>query len=532
MQPPQFAACLLAVVILHGRIQQSSGVVAASENPPLLWPLPSQVTLRSPQIIQLSPNWKCDITIPNSPSTILNDACGRYQAYVKAPDETWSTKRLKSDSVATVVQIKVERAELDTKLNSKTNESYEINIMDGSQCPSIELVANNVFGALRALETFSQLVDGNLTVPHITVIDSPRFQHRELLVDTARYYLNISFLEHIIDAMSFSKLNVLHWHAIDSQSFPIESKKYPLLSEKGQFKPHSHFCASDSCAYSQSDIRGLISYARARGVRVLLEIDTPGHSKSWGNAYKNMTVNFCTLNADSVPLNPTLPFTLDVVTGFVSEMLNGSDPLFPDDFIHLGGDEVDLSCWNKNKNILAYMKKNNLTAATLLSQWIQDVRSRIYGSVDKKNIMYWEDAFNYTSSSVDNTTIFAVWRDKRTLHSIAKAGSQSTLSAGWYIHAQSKWTDFYDNEPFDDTWSTKEKSLVHGGAVSYWGCSGFCPFPYTAEKFDGRTWPVSCAAAERLWSNENVTSHDQALPRLTAHTKRLFDRGVRVGKLK
>ena len=77
---------LIAVVILHGRIQQGSGVVAASENPPLLWPLPSQVTLRSPQIIQLSPNWKCDITIPNSPSTILNDACGRYQAYVKAPD--------------------------------------------------------------------------------------------------------------------------------------------------------------------------------------------------------------------------------------------------------------------------------------------------------------------------------------------------------------------------------------------------------------------------------------------------------------
>ena len=121
-------------------------------------------------------------------------------------------------------------------------------------------------------------------------------------------------------------------------------------------------------------------------------------------------------------------------------MLNGSDPLFPDDFIHLGGDEVDLSCWNKNKDILAYMKKNNLTAATLLSQWIQDVRSRTYGSVDKKNIIYWEDAFNYTSSSVDNTTIFAVWRDKRTLHSIAKAGSQSTLSAGWYIHAQSKFT--------------------------------------------------------------------------------------------
>ena len=110
---------------------------------------------------------------------------------------------------------------------------------------------------------------------------------------------------------------------------------------------------------------------------VMLEVDTPGHSKSWGQAYKNMTVNFCTLNADSVPLNPTIPFTLDVVSGFINEMISGSNPIFPDEFIHLGGDEVDLNCWEKNKAIEEYMTKNHLTTATLLSQWISQVRKNV-----------------------------------------------------------------------------------------------------------------------------------------------------------
>ena len=175
----------------------------------------------------------------------------------------------------------------------------------------------------------------------------------------------------------------------------------------------------------------------------------------------------------------------------------------------------------------------------MLSQWISQVRKNVDdASNNNKRVMYWEDAFNYTTGltkNSNNKTVFAVWKDKQTLHSIANSGSATTLSAGWYIHSQSKWTDFYDNEPFDGNntdWTPEEKMLVYGGAVSYWGCSGFCPFPFTADKFDSRTWPVAAAAAERPWSSETVTDYTQALPRLVAHTKRLMERGVRVGKLR
>jgi hexosaminidase len=517
-------ACVLLLVVVA--CHHSVSADANGDLP--LWPLPRQVTFPTErnEVKVLGPDWKCDIVIPGSPSEILKEACDRYHGYINAVS---AAQVFRDKDVVQILQLNVKEAEQDTELNMNTNESYSIHV---DKTNVVKIFADNVFGALRALETFSQVVSGNMTLPELAIKDRPRFQHRELLVDTARYYLNTSFLEHIVDAMSFSKFNVLHWHVIDSQSFSIQSKKYPLLSEKGQFKDNSHFCPYSSCVYSAEDIRGLVSYARARGVRVLLEVDTPGHSKSWGAAYKNMTVNLCTLNADNVPLDPTIQFTLEVVTGFLSEMLNGSNPLFPDEFVHLGGDEVDLSCWQKDKSIEKYMEENHLTPETLLSKWLEEVREQV--DKVKPNVLYWEDVFNYSSSVRNNNTIFEVWRDKSTLHKIASSGSRCVLSAGWYIHAQSKWTDFYDNEPFDaeEDWTATEKSLVEGGAVSYWGCSGFCPFPYTADKFDPRTWPVAAAAAERLWSTESVTDHGQALPRLTAHTKRLISRGVHASKLK
>ena len=134
-------------------------------------------------------------------------------------------------------------------------------------------------------------------------------------------FLNTTFLKDMIDAMAYSKLNVLHWHAIDSQSFPVEVTAFPELSEKAAFPPKSHFCPDAKCTYSKEDIRDVVAYAEDRAVRVLLEIDTPGHAKEWGKAYPNMSLSHCSFNADSIPLNPTLNFTSKVVRGVLQTWL-------------------------------------------------------------------------------------------------------------------------------------------------------------------------------------------------------------------
>jgi hexosaminidase len=104
----------------------------------------------------------------------------------------------------------------------------------------------------------------------------------------------MEFLRHTVDAMSYSKLNVLHWHAVDSQSFALETDSYPLLSQRGSFKPHSHLCHEDTCVYSKADMAGLVAYARDRGIRVIVEIDSPGHAKSWGQvSMSELVSSFC-----------------------------------------------------------------------------------------------------------------------------------------------------------------------------------------------------------------------------------------------
>lgn len=100
-----------------------------------------------------------------------------------------------------------------------------------------QIVAKTVWGALRGLETFSQLIwtdgESNHRFVNETVIrDHPRFPHRGLMIDSARHYLSVGIIEQVIESMSYNKLNVLHWHIVDDQSFPFVSAKYPELSQK------------------------------------------------------------------------------------------------------------------------------------------------------------------------------------------------------------------------------------------------------------------------------------------------------------
>jgi len=111
------------------------------------------------------------------------------------------------------------------------------------------------------------------------VADRPSFQHRGLLIDTSRNYINVPTLKAIISAMSFDKLNVFHWHLTDTHSFPLVSRRLPQLSQLGAYSPQK--------VYSAETVREVVEYARLRGVRVLPEFDAPAHVGNgwqWGEA--------------------------------------------------------------------------------------------------------------------------------------------------------------------------------------------------------------------------------------------------------
>lgn len=136
-------------------------------------------------------------------------------------------------------------------------------------------------GFLRGLETFSQLFERDsdedeyevVGLP-ISVKDAPTFKWRGLMIDTSRHYLPLTTILRAIDSMLYSKLNVLHWHIIDEDAFPMEVPNVPELSEFGKI----------GGVFSPADIKTVIEYARIRGIRVVPEIDSPAHTQSWGRS--------------------------------------------------------------------------------------------------------------------------------------------------------------------------------------------------------------------------------------------------------
>jgi len=150
------------------------------------------------------------------------------------------------------------------------DESYRIEIpFEDSSQAMIE--SETIWGALRGLETFSQLVheDGEYLLVNETVIqDQPRYSYRGVLLDTARHYLPKRIILANLDAMAYNKFNVFHWHLVDDQSFPFQSQRFPEIHKKGAYtKRH---------VYSPRDVQDIIEYARLRGIRVVPELDTPG----------------------------------------------------------------------------------------------------------------------------------------------------------------------------------------------------------------------------------------------------------------
>ena len=218
----------------------------------------------------------------------------------------------------------------DLALDVSTNESYSISIRGASDA---SLRAQTVYGALRGLETFSQLTtrqnpacasaaEGGragvgLNSSTVTIRDAPRFRWRGAMLDTARHFLPVGTVLHFLDVMEMNKLNVLHWHITDAQAFPLRTERTPALA-LGAY--------ATSLTYSTADVREIVTFAADRGIRVVPELDSPGHATSWATGYPEAALPACQT------LDPTAEATYTLLDALIGEVAE----LFPDTYIHIG----------------------------------------------------------------------------------------------------------------------------------------------------------------------------------------------------
>ncbi|HMH44357.1 MAG TPA: family 20 glycosylhydrolase, partial [Pyrinomonadaceae bacterium] len=415
---------------------------------------------------------------------------------------------LATDEGAATLVVECERAG-ETIPSLSENESYSLEINDRQA----RLRAPTVVGALRGLETFLQLLKGDREgyfLPAIRIHDQPRFPWRGLLIDVARHYEPIEVLKRNLDAMAAVKLNVFHWHLTEDQGFRVESKKFPKL----------HMLGSDGLFYTQEQVREIIAYARDRGIRVMPEFDIPGHSTSWLVAYPELGSAPGPYKIErgagifEPALDPTREQTYKFLDGFLGEMAG----LFPDAYMHIGGDENEGKQWDRNPQIQGFMKEKGIKDNHALQAYFNQRILKILQKHHKKMIG-WDEILH---PDLPKDAVIQSWRGPSSLAEAAKKGYNGILSAGYYIDLILPASQHYlaDPIPADTSLTAEEARHILGGEATMWG-EWVSP-----ETIDSRIWPRTATIAERLWSPRNVTDVDDMYRRLAVVSRELEELGL------
>lgn len=377
------------------------------------------------------------------------------------------------------------------------DESYSLSVTSAGA----HIEAATVVGAMHGLETLVQLVQpsgSEYVLPVVSIHDSPRFPWRGLMIDCGRHFEPMDVLKRTIDGMAAVKLNVFHWHLTEDQGFRIESKLYPKLTENG----------SDGLFYTQQEARDLVSYARARGIRVVPEFEMPGHSTAWQYAYPNLasgtppTSIRREFGVSPYALDPTREETYQFIARFLGEMAT----IFPDPYMHIGGDETPAPDWKTNPRIQAFMHAHHLKDSPALQAYFNTRVLKILTGLHK-HMVGWDEILN---PALPKDVVIQSWRGVASLAQGAEQGYQGVLSAPYYLDGMKPAGVHYlaDPLPANSPLTPEQRKLVLGGEVCMWGEQ------LHGDTIDSRVWPRTAAIAERFWSPENVTDVDDMYRRL------------------
>jgi hexosaminidase len=389
------------------------------------------------------------------------------------------------------------------------DESYTLEVSDRQAV----LRAATTVGALRGLETFLQLLEGDRDgyfVPVVSIDDKPRFRWRGLLIDVGRHFEPVEVLKRNLDAMAAVKLNVFHWHLTEDQGFRIESKLYPRLHQMG----------SDGLFYTQEQARDIIAYARERGIRVVPEFDIPGHSTSWlvGHPELGSAPGPYTIERGAGIFEPTLDPTREEVYKFLDAFLGEMAALFPDAYLHIGGDENEGKQWDRNPQIQAFMKQHGIKDHHGLQTYFNQRLLKILQKHGKR-MMGWDEIFQ---PDLPKDIVIHSWRGQTALAEAAHRGYDSVLSNGYYIDLIYPTSAHYLNDPLPEGNGLKPEEAAHvlGGEATMWG-EWVSP-----ETIDSRIWPRTAAIAERLWSPREVRDVEDMYRRLRTVSAQLEELGL------
>lgn len=401
----------------------------------------------------------------------------------------------------------------DAKLSG---ESYSMQIGGDS----IVLRAASIKGVNWGMSQLAQLVAAapDKQLSECMISDSPRFEHRGLMIDCSRHFRTIAELQSLIDAMNLLRLNILHLHLTDNQGWRLALERFPEVARRGTHYPD--FPELSDKYYTPDELKSLVAYAYARGVEIIPEVDMPGHclallasmpelscrggefepfpeerlQNDRKRAWENM---LCVSN----------PRVYDIVEAVVAQLAD----IFPSRYIHLGGDEVSTVRWKECKRCQALYRSEHMTDLHQL----QDYFTRRAGEIVRrygKRLMGWDEINDRCAA--DASDVVCIWQRD------AAERSAKALGRGMQVvlcpkdpcyfdfgYARNSTRKVFEWQPLKGI-PAEQQSQVKGCQACLW-----TEFVRTKADVDHMLYPRLCALAEVLWTGGGG-SYDEFVSRL------------------
>ena len=427
----------------------------------------------------------------------------------------------------------------------------------------IRIYASDVQGFFYALQSIRQLLPAAIegtqvvnalwAVPAMTITDRPRFSYRGLMVDVSRFFMPKENLLRIIDCMAMLKLNKLHLHLTDDNGWRIEIKRYPLLTEIGSRRverPGAPFFARRNARqgeptvekgfYTQDDIREIVSYAMARHIEVIPEIEMPAHSNAALASYPLLA---CPVVDKYIGVLPGLGGAHadiiycagnDSVYTFLEGVIDEIVDLFPSRYIHLGGDEAWKVNWKKCPRCQARMKAEGLKNEEDLQGYFMARMAR-YVQSKGREVMGWDEL---TNTDIPEDAIIFGWQGRgQAALKAAKLGHRFVMTPALILYliryqgpqwfepltyfGNNTLKDVYDYEPVQKEWSPAVEKLLMGVQASLW--TEFCNKP---EDVDYLLFPRLSALAEGAWTQTDRKDWQTYLKAMDRFNEHIAAKGI------
>jgi hexosaminidase len=291
------------------------------------------------------------------------------------------------------------------------DERYQLEI----GAAGIRLEARTEWGVLRGLATLMQLGAGDAGLAPVFIDDEPRFGWRGLTLDVARHFIGIEALLRTLDVMAFYKLNVLHLHLSDDQAFRFASSAHPRLASNP--------------AYSANDLARLVAHGAALGIRIVPELDMPGHVTSWLTAYPEWGCRPTTASrrfgVHKACLDPCNPAVYVAIGQLLAELA----AVFPDQFLHIGGDEVHPAWWSTSAEVQAFMALEGLSQPADLQAWFNRRVAAMVTGLGRRAVA-WDEVLH---PALPAEVVVQTWRGATQRARALASGHDCIISANYYL---------------------------------------------------------------------------------------------------